>query len=490
MSAAEERRSPVPAPSRAPQWRASQGSQAEIGEHSPVIRPGHAAALALAALLPATLAATTYHVGPTATYPELTDVAPLVGPGDLVLVDGGETYNPVVFSNDGAAGNPIVVRGLRVGGVRPVLFGGTNTIEIQSDHFVLESFEITGGSFRCVYHHSDDVVMRDLYVHDCPAHGLLGADEDSGSLTLEYSEFARAGNGGSQHMIYMTTDQNAHPGSVFRMRHCWLHETTGGNAVKSRAERNEIDFNWIEGAQYHLLELIGPDEGAVTPPPGIREDSDVVGNVLVHKAYDPIGTPGPFDGNFYFVRVGSDMRCDDGGTNSTRGRYRFVNNTFVRRDGGTGSHVFRPFGYLQSIEMSNNVFWSAPAGALAMVRSDAGERCWTDGEQISGQKNWVETGTSALPALWTGTVTGTSPLFVDAPNFDYRPTAGSPLLEQGTATSSSPPGFPFPNPLALPTHEPPQQSVLPGSPAPARIVRGTIDIGAYEGERIHYDGAE
>lgn len=443
-----------------------------------MIRPQHL--IALAALLPATLAADTFHVGPTGTFAQLTDVAPLVGPGDLVLVDGGATYSPVVFSNDGAAGSPIVVRGLRVGGARPVISGGTNTIEIQSDHFVLESFEITGGSFRCVYHHSDDVVMRDLYVHDCPAHGLLGADEDSGSLTLEYSEFARAGNGGSQHMIYMTTDQNAHPGSVFRMRHCWLHETTGGNAVKSRAERNEIYFNWIEGAQYHLLELIGPDEGAVTPPPGIREDSDVVGNVLVHKAYDPPGTPGPFDGNFYFVRVGSDMRCDDGGTNSTRGRYRFVNNTFVRRDGGTGSHVFRPFGFLQSIEMSNNVFWSAPGGALAMVRSDDGERCWTDGEQIAGQKNWVETGTTALPAGWSGTVTGASPLFVDAANNDLRPTAGSPLLEQGTAASTGPPGFPFPNPLSLPTFEPPQHSVLPGSPAPARILRGTVDIGAYE----------
>lgn len=422
----------------------------------------------------------TFHVGPSGTFAELSDVAPLVGPGDLVLVDGGTTYGPVVFAQDGAPGNPIVVRGLRVGGARPILSGGTNTIEIQSDHFVFEGFEVTGGSFRCVYHHSDDVVMRDLYVHDCPAHGLLGADEDSGSLTLEFSEFARAGNGGSQHMIYVTTDQNAHPGSVFRMRHCYLHDTTGGNAVKSRAERNEIDFNWIEGAQYHLLELIGPDEGAVTPPPGIREDSDVVGNVLVHKAYDPPGTPGPFDGNFYFVRVGSDMRCDDGGTNSTRGRYRFMNNTFVRQASGTGSHVFRPFGYLQSIEMSNNVFYSVPAGALAMVRADDGERCWTDGEQISGQKNWIETGTTALPALWTGTVSGASPLFVDAANFDFRPTSGSPLLEQGTASSTAPPGFPFPNPLALPTHEPPSQSALPGSPAPARIVHGTIDIGAYE----------
>jgi hypothetical protein len=446
-----------------------------------VIRPSRAAALAFAALLPATLAADTFHVGPTGTFAQLTDVAPLVGPGDLVLVDGGSTYSPVVFANDGAAGNPIVVRGLRVGGARPVLSGGTNTIEIQSDHFVLESFEITGGSFRCVFHHSDDVVMRDLYVHDCPAHGLLGADEDSGSLTLEYSEFARAGNGGSQHMIYMTTDQNAYPGSVFRMRHCYLHDTTGGNAVKSRAERNEIHFNWIEGAQYHLLELIGPDEGAVTPPPGIREDSDVVGNVLVHKAYDPPGTPGPFDGNFYFVRVGSDMRCDDGGTNSTRGRYRFVNNTFVRRDGGTGSHVFRPFGFLQSIEMSNNVFWSAPAGALAMVRSDDGERCWTDGEQISGQKNWVETGTTALPALWSGNRhrclaavrgcrrTSTSARQRTAP-CSSRARRRRPLL----------PASPFPNPLALPTHEPPQRGVLPGSPAPARIVRGTIDIGGFE----------
>ncbi|MEO7793759.1 MAG: hypothetical protein ABIV06_03220, partial [Thermoanaerobaculia bacterium] len=380
----------------------------------------------------------------------------------------------------GAAGNPIVVRGLRVGGARPILSGGANTIEIQSDHFVFENFEVTGGSSRCVYHHSDDVVMRDLYVHDCPAHGLLGADTDSGSLTLEYSEFARAGAGTSQHMIYMATDQDIHPGSVFRMRHCYLHDTNGGNAVKSRAERNEIYFNWIEGAQYHLLELIGPDEGAVTPPPGIREDSDVVGNVLVHKAYDPPGTPGPFDGNFYFVRVGSDMRCDDGGTNSTRGRYRFVNNTFVRQSGGTGAHVFRPFGYLQSIEMSNNIFWSSAAGAFGLVRSDDAERCWTDGEQISGQKNWVETGTTPIPAGWSDTVLGAAPGLIDAANLDLRPAAGSPLLNVGTATPTGPPGFPFPNPHFPPAFEPPRRSVLPGSPAPARIPSGMIDIGAYE----------
>ena len=448
------------------------------------VKPIRPACLLL--LCSAAASAEVFEVGPTGRpYTQLTQVAPLVGPGDLVLVDGGATYDPVLFVNDGAPGNPIVVRGLRAGGARPVLAGGTNTIEIQSDHFVLQGFEVTGGSFRCVYHHADDVVLRDLYVHDCPAHGILGADEDSGSLTLEYSEITRAGNGTSQHAVYVTSDQNAYPGSVFRMRHCWLHDQNGGNAVKSRAERNEIRFNWIEGARYHLLELIGPDEGAVTPPPGIREDSDVVGNVLVHKAYDPPlmpwgVDPPPVDGDFYFVRTGSDLRCDDGGQNSSRGRYRFSNNTFVRRDGGSGSHAFRPFGYLQSMTMTNNVFWSLPAGAVPMVRSDDGERCWTDGEQIAGQNNWVETGTPAQPAAWTGTLTGAAPGFADAAALDLRPAAGSPLLGQATSSPADPPGFPFPAPHFPPSYEPPLRSVLPGSPAPARRSVGQLDIGAYE----------
>lgn len=435
-----------------------------------------------ACVLAASLGAETFLVGPTRTYTQIHQVVGLLGPGDLVLVDGGATYQPVVFpfDNDGTPADPVVVRGVRDGaGLRPVIAGGTNSVEIQSDHFVLEGFEISGGSFRCVYHHAHDVVLRDLYIHDCPAHGLLGADEDSGSLTLEFSELARAGNGSTQHMVYMTTDQNAHPGSVFRMRHNYLHDTTGGNAVKSRAERNEIHSNWIEGARYHLLELIGPDEGAVTPPPGIREHSDVVGNVLIHKPYDPPGSQGPFDGAFFFVRVGSDIRCDDGGANSTRGRYRFVNNTFVRTGVGAGSHVFRPFGYLQSIEMSNNVFYTEPAGVVGMVRADDGERCWTDGEQIAGANNWVETG-SVVPAQWNGTITGTYPGFGNVAGFDFRPGAGSPMHDAGTSSPPGPPGFPFPGPLFPPAFEPPSRAALPGSPAPARLPEGAIDLGAFE----------
>ena len=85
------------------------------------------------------------------------------------------------------------------------------------------------------------------------------------------------------HQIRVATDEVAHPGSVFRMQHCYLHDANGGNNVKSRAERNEIDHNWIEGAVYYELELIGPEpEGSGGRLVGdlVREDSDVVGNVL------------------------------------------------------------------------------------------------------------------------------------------------------------------------------------------------------------------
>ena len=231
-------------------------------------------------------AAATYEVGPGRTYPNLQAVAGLLAPGDLVLVDGDATYpGDVEFTQPGAPGNPITIRGARSAGKRPVISGGTNTVSFQSpwpysngaDHYIFEGFVVTGGSFRGIYHQAHDLTIRDVLVYDCPAHGILGADEGSGSCLVEYVEVYGCGSGTNRHQIYMATDETNHPGSVFRMQFCYVHDGAGGNNVKSRAQRNEIYYNWIEGAFYHELELIGPD-GA--DPALAREDSDVVGNVL------------------------------------------------------------------------------------------------------------------------------------------------------------------------------------------------------------------
>jgi hypothetical protein len=408
--------------------------------------------------------ATTYQVGPSRSLKTLGDVASKLGPGDVVEVDGDATYaGGIVLDRPGAAGNPVTVRGVRVNGKRPVLSGGTNTIEIQGDHYVLEGFEITGASTRCVFHHSDDVTMRDLVVHDCSAHGLLGADNDSGSLTLEYSEFYNCGSGTNLHQIYMATDEVAHPGSVFRMQHCYVHDGNGGNNVKSRAERNEIYYNWIEGAMYHELELIGPDPADA--PNGWtedlkREDSDVVGNVLRKTKTS------------FVVRFGGD------GDGQTNGRYRFVANTVLTQPGG--SAVFRLFDGIESVEMHDNVFFvdPTPSGASTIVRDT--DAVWSTGTRIvGGGHNWVLSQAAGVPSEWTNTVKGANPGLASIATMDLSPVVSGPLAD-GCTCITSPAGHDFPSPLPWPQYEPPRHAAEAPGTAVARSVSGQLYVGAYQ----------
>jgi len=69
----------------------------------------------------------------------------------------------------GSEFTPIVVRGVRVAGKRPVISGGTNTVHFKTvtlgsgaDHYVFEGFEVTGGTSRCIFHQSSDLTLRDL----------------------------------------------------------------------------------------------------------------------------------------------------------------------------------------------------------------------------------------------------------------------------------------------------------------------------------------
>ncbi|HSO00172.1 MAG TPA: hypothetical protein VLS89_17890, partial [Candidatus Nanopelagicales bacterium] len=355
----------------------------------------------------------TYRVGPSRQYKTLNQVADRLRPGDVVEVDGDATYpGEVIFENDGAPGQKIVVRGVRVNGRRPVLSGGRSTVELSGDHYVFEGFEVKGGSTRCVFHHADDITIRDSLVHHCPGHGILGADSDSGSLTMDHVEVHSSGSGTTRHQVYMATDESAHPGSVFRMQHCYIHDGTGGNNVKTRAERNEIYYNWIEGAAYHALELIGPDGQNEARA---REDSDVVGNVLFQT------------GTHFTVRAGGD------GTGQTWGRYRFVNNTFLLAQGG--SAAIHPFDGIESVELHNNLFHRRGGGAVQIIRDDGD---WAGGSPILvGTKNAMPQGSTGLFGL-TQTVWEDDPEFLDEGDDDFRLSASSPLRNACGSASPGP----------------------------------------------------
>jgi hypothetical protein len=394
--------------------------------------------------LPAAVAqAATYEVGPGKPYATLEEVDDLLGPGDVVLVSGGGATYPggVRLDRAGSPSAPITIRG--VGNPRPVLAGSTNTIELAGDHTVLERFDLTGGSFRCLYLHGDGLVVRDTVVHDCPAHGILGADTDSGDATLERVEVHHAGGGDRHHSIYMATDEVTHPGSVFRMRHCWVHDATGGNLVKSRAERNEIAYNRLEGnaLSFHELELIGPDPGGGAVAPGVREDSDVVGNVLVHRRAD----------FRYAARVGGDA------TGESEGRYRFVSNTFVGA-AGSAYTVFRAFDRLESIEAVGNVMHRP--GGLQVLREVEAE--WVGGARmLTGSANWISAG-SEVPGELAGGLGGADP-GLDA---SLRPVDGSPLVDVGFAAT------------LVAEFEPPLAGMA--AAGAARPVDEALDVGAYE----------
>lgn len=421
--------------------------------------------------------ATVYQVGPSRTYTQLSQVVNLLGPGDTVLVDGNTTYTGgVTFRTAGERTRPIVIKGVRANGNRPTISGGTNTVTFMSpdpytsgaDHYVFEGFEVTGGTFRGIYHQAENLTVRDVRVHHCPAHGILGGDVGAGSCTLEFVEVDHCGNGSSQHQIYMSSDQVNRPGAVFRMQYCYLHDATGGNNVKSRAERNEIYYNWIEGAFYHELELIGPDPGGVDDGWTVdlkREDSDVVGNVLRKKRSDGATN----DTNFSVTRIGGDA------TGWSKGRYRFVSNTVIA---GSGA-VFRCFDTLESVEMHNNVFYRS-GGAPNLMRMVAGEMAWLGGTPvIGGNNNWVVSGSQNVPSSWTGTITGTSPGFADYANADFRPVcvpSPSVLVDAAATSVTSASGHPFPNPLVAPLAEPPLRTV--GTSIPQRLDQGGPDIGA------------
>lgn len=437
--------------------------------------------------LPSFAFAATYTVGPSGRqYTQLSSLVDSVDlePGDIVLVDGGATYGGdiVVRSGDrGAAGNPVTFRWNRtVGATRPILSGGAHTIKFQqSNHVVFEGFDVRGGTSSCLFSEAHDVTVRDTIIRDCPSHGILGADNNSGSFTLEYSEIFNSGSGTHRHPIYMQSDQVAYPDSVFLMRYNYVHDGNGGNLLKNRHERALIYYNWFENSPYQELELIGPDcetQQAGWTPGLRREDVDLVGNVIVHSSSWRNA-----------IRTGGDLN----GRN--QGRLRMVNNTVIFNRSGIANAVFVQLGQ-GSVEMHNNLVFQTGSGAAPNIveenpASDVetpyceplGREPWSDGRKVAGSNNWVQTSAARVPAEWSGTLRGADPLLANIAQFQFRPAAGSPLVSAGNASPPSPPSFPFPNPLLLPQFDPPLRAKMAIGAQVARVPGARIDIGALEG---------
>lgn len=403
-----------------------------------------------------------YRVKPGGPYPNLQLVSGKLRPGDVVEVAGNATYlGGVSFSRNGTPNEPITIRGIRVLGKRPVIEAVANMpgwaiVRFMGSHYRFEGFEITAGGkplgSRGIYNVGDDVTIKDCLVHDCPFNGIAGSDA-SGSMTLAGVEIHHCGSGDRMHQIYVGSSNSLYPKAVFRMEFCYLHDGTGGNNVKSRVTRNEIYYNWIEGAFYHELDLIGADPSGQKGTPKLREDSDVVGNVLLKLPST----------HAFVANLGGD------GTGISNGRYRFVNNTIILPAGPAGNgEVFRLKNAVQSIEMHNNVFYR-PQNQPIKILSD---NQLAPGTQYgkAGDNNWLSNG--ARPGFWTNTHRLNSSDLANPDQFDFHP-VGALLSSRSVYPTRSPAGLEFPMPLQSPAFSPPNREASSGLP-PRRAAALTV----------------
>jgi hypothetical protein len=326
-----------------------------------------------------------FQVGPGRQYRELADLAPELRAGDIVEVDPGE-YKPVTFTRSGTAASPIIVKS--AGADRPVIRGGTHAVHFKNANFVeFEGFVVTAGEESCIRSMAHGVVVRRVLVQDCPRHGILGSDLGSGSITIDRTEITRVGANrkgmNTKHAIYVATDRDAFPGSVLRVTNSFIHDYLGGG-IKSRSARTEVFGNWIEAMDHpetlYTLELYGYEEYVNTE--GLQ--SDVVGNVLIHK-------------KVYGLRLGGD------GTGASKGRVRLASNYLIfHQDRFANNPAMRLFQSIDSVYLENNVFsWAKDSsGPIRLFRDDISEvKGWREGRvKLAGIGNLMPSGSDISPA--------------------------------------------------------------------------------------------
>jgi hypothetical protein len=351
-------------------------------------------------------------VGPGRTFTHPNDVTGVVQSGDVVEIDAGVYNGPASTW----VTNNLTLRG--VGGrahlVAPTDISNQKAIWVtKGANMAVENIEFSDAAVPDLNGAGIRIEGRDLaicgsYFHD-NENGILG-NANTGNVLIEYTEFARNGNciDLCAHNMYIGNTER------FTLRYSYSHHAHSGHTVKSRAKENYILYNRImdedTGDSSYLVDL--PNGGL----------SYVIGN-LIQK--------GPLTENSSAIVTYG----EEGLSNASKMLY-VVNNTIVN-DFGAKPYVVIAAGSNTAL-VQNNLFVGT-------------------GTPVSG------------PATQVTNLQTTAPNFVDRAGFDYRPTATTPGIDQGTA-----PGLGGAFDLT-----PIYQYVHPTN-REGRPTRNSIDIGAYE----------
>ena len=182
-------------------------------------------------------------VGPTRVLKTVRKAAAIVKDNDTVEIDA------YLYPGDVATwyANNITIRG--VGG-RPHLRadganeGGKGIWVIKGNSYTIINIEFSGaivsaGNGAGIRSEGDNLTIRYSYFHD-NQNGIMGSLGANGTILVEYSEFNHNWRqGGNNHNIYIGREDK------FILRYSYVHHSTGGHNIKSRAKENHILYNRI-----------------------------------------------------------------------------------------------------------------------------------------------------------------------------------------------------------------------------------------------------
>jgi hypothetical protein len=378
-----------------------------------------------AALIPALLislmaagsaSAATLTVGAGKTYAAPCAAIGAAKDGDLIEINGTQTYTGDVC---GIYANNLTIRG--VNGRPKIDAGGRNamgkgTWVVVGNNVTVENVEMFGAKVAdkngaALRLEGSKFTLRQSYLHD-NENGILSGANTASDVLIEYSEFNHNGYGdGYSHNLYIGNVKS------LTFRYNYSHDANVGHNLKSRAMLNVIQNNRFSssGTGKPSYEIDLPNAGTTY----------VIGNVIQQPAAN---------GNPNILAYG-----EEGASNPGQDLY-VVNNTFLNDYGSGGTFVMVGGGVSTPALLQNNIF--------------AGVGTMTNQSNAVNRSNY----------------SAATPGFVDRANFDLHPTANAMVINAGTTPGASAAGVSL-APIAQYKH------VASGE---TRVNVGQIDIGAYE----------
>ena len=186
----------------------------------------------------------TLTVGNGKDYPTISLAVLAARDGDIIAIAPG-TYageSMIIARND------LILRGqdgiATLDAAHTPLMQNKAILITQGRNLLLENLELKGAistdqNGAGIRAEGPSLHVRHCFIHDNQA-GILVANQRDSTLLVEYSEFARNGHrSGQAHQIY------AGVSAQLTLRYNYIHDSFVGSAIKSRAARTVIAYNFV-----------------------------------------------------------------------------------------------------------------------------------------------------------------------------------------------------------------------------------------------------